>query len=269
MKNLKELFGSDKPIVALLHLQALPGDVGYKKEDRMEHVIEQARKDLAALQNGGVDGILFSNEYSLPYQSKVDTVVVAAMARIISELRSEINVPFGVHVISDPASTIELAAALDAQFVRSIFTGVYAGESGLRTTDIAKILRRKNELNMQGLMMFYMIGAESDGDVSRRSVEDIAQALIFKCQPDAFCVSGKSAGREADAETLASVRKVANGLPVLYNTGVSFENVIEKLENSDGAFVGTSFKRNGKFENPVDPERVVQFMDRVREYRNK
>ena len=44
----KELFGVEKPIIALLHLRALPGDPLYAGD--MEDVISQARKDLHALQ---------------------------------------------------------------------------------------------------------------------------------------------------------------------------------------------------------------------------
>lgn len=269
MNKLKEIFGYEKPVIALLHIKALPGDVWFSRGTTMEMIVEEARKDLFALQDGGVDGILFSNEYSLPYQSQVDAVTVAAMSRIISELRHEIKIPFGVHVISDPASTIELAAALDANFVRSVFSGAYAGESGIQSRDIAKILRRKNELNLQDLMMFYMISAESDGDLSNREQPDIARALIFKCRPDALCVSGKSAGRDADMELVSAVREASGGVPVLCNTGVNSENVADRLACSDGVFVGTSFKVNGKFENAVDGERVRLFMKRANEYRTQ
>jgi len=57
------MFGVEKPIIALLHLDALPGDPGYCGS--MDTVLEHARQDLVALQNGGVDGILFANEFSL------------------------------------------------------------------------------------------------------------------------------------------------------------------------------------------------------------
>lgn len=41
----------------------------------MDKVVEHAREDLHALQDGGVDGILFfSNEFSLPYQRNMDMV---------------------------------------------------------------------------------------------------------------------------------------------------------------------------------------------------
>ena len=65
---LEEIFKTKKPIIALLHLRALPGDPLFSKEDSMEKVIEIAKNELIALQNGGVDGVLIANEFSLPYE---------------------------------------------------------------------------------------------------------------------------------------------------------------------------------------------------------
>jgi uncharacterized protein len=50
---LNELFGTNKPIIAMCHFKALPGDPGYDQSRGMKHVIESARKDLLALQVGG------------------------------------------------------------------------------------------------------------------------------------------------------------------------------------------------------------------------
>ena len=66
-----ELFHVKKPIIALLHLRALPGDPLYEKDATMGEVIEKAARELQALQEGGVDGILIANEFSLPYEKKV------------------------------------------------------------------------------------------------------------------------------------------------------------------------------------------------------
>lgn len=52
----QDMFGVEKPIIALLHLDALPGDPGYC--GNMDVVVQHAREDLLALQDGGVDGIL-------------------------------------------------------------------------------------------------------------------------------------------------------------------------------------------------------------------
>jgi len=120
----KEIFNTNKPIIAMCHLQAMPGDPGYDKAGGMKKVIEAARRELHALQDGGVDGVMFSNEFSLPYLLKVNTETTAAMARIIGELMSEISVPYGVNVLWDPYASLDLAAAVDGKFVREIFSGV-------------------------------------------------------------------------------------------------------------------------------------------------
>src|SRR5215212_2020743 len=107
MNWLQSLFHVEKPIIAMCHLKALPGDPGYDAQKGMDGVVEAARADLHALQNGGVDAIMFSNEASVPYLTQVETITTATMARIVGELRSEITVPFGVNVLWDPSATID------------------------------------------------------------------------------------------------------------------------------------------------------------------
>lgn len=60
-------------------------------------------------------------------------------------------------------------------------------------------------------------------------------------------------------------------MPVMYlcsaTLAVTAKTAVEKLSHSDGACVGTTFKKDGKFENNVDPDRVVEFMNIVKEFR--
>ena len=151
----EEMFGVKKPILAMLHLDALPGDPLFKYGSDMNTVVEHAREDLHALQDGGVDGIIISNEFSLPYQRQMDRVTPAAMAYVIGCLRSEIRVPFGVDAISDGMACIELAAAVKAQFVRGTFCGVYVGDGGFYNNDFSAVLRRKAALHLDDLKMLY------------------------------------------------------------------------------------------------------------------
>jgi membrane complex biogenesis BtpA family protein len=128
MNWLKETFGVRKPVIAMCHLHALPGDPDYDPTKGLTWVVDRARADLQALQAGGVDAVMFSNEHSLPYLTKVDPITIAAMARIIAELFDDIEIPFGVNVLWDPEASIDLAVATGAAFVREIFTGVYASD---------------------------------------------------------------------------------------------------------------------------------------------
>lgn len=151
----QEMFGVEKPIIALLHLDALPGDPGYCGS--MEQVIEHARDDLISLQDGGVDGILFANEFSLPYQPVADIAVISAMAYIIGNLKPLLRLPFGVNVVKNPIATIDLAAATGARFARSCFSGAYMGEYGLYTSNSGEAVRRRKALGIPDLKLLYKV----------------------------------------------------------------------------------------------------------------
>lgn len=103
MSWLKEVLGTEKPIIAMCHMQAMPGDPYYDKEKGMKWVLEKAREDVDALQEGGVDAIMFSNEYSLPYLTKVRCETVAAMglrhrrAEVLPEHPLRRELPVGPH----------------------------------------------------------------------------------------------------------------------------------------------------------------------------
>jgi predicted TIM-barrel enzyme len=76
------------------------------------------------------------------------------------------------------------------------------------------------------------------------------------------------AGAEPDPAVLREAKDAAAGqVPVLMNTGARPDNVARFLEIADGVIVGSSLKVDGHTWNPVDPDRVIAFMDRVREAR--
>ena len=263
----EEMFKVKKPIIAMLHLDPLPGDPRYRYGDCMETVAAHAREDLRALQEGGVDGVLFSNEFSLPYQRHMSFVTPAAMARVIGELKSELAVPYGVDCISDGAATLELAAAVDAKFVRGTFCGVYVGDGGLYDNDFSTLLRRKAALHLDELKMLYFINPESDRNLDTRPLADIASSTIFKAHPDGLCISASAAGQDVDEELMAAVKKKNPEVVVLCNTGCRPDTIAHKLSVSDAAVVGTTFKEDGKLENEklqnvrVKADRVKAFME--------
>ncbi len=263
----EEVFHCQKPIIAMCHFSALPGDPGFERS--MEKVVEWARKDLSALQNGGVDAVMFSNEFSLPYMTKVHTVTVAAMARIIGELMPNIKVPFGVNVLWDPISTLDLAAATGAKFVREIFSGVYASDFGLWDTNCGETVRHQYAIGAKDVKLLFNIVPEAAKYLIDRDIADIARSTVFNARPDALCVSGLTAGVETDVQILKKVKEAVPDTVVFANTGVKTENVENQLRVADGAIVGTTFKRDGRFENHVDEDRVKAFMKKVKSIREK
>lgn len=267
MSWLKEVIGTEKAIIAMCHLLPFPGDPYYEPEKNMDYIIEMARKDLKALQDGGVDAVMFSNEFSLPYLTDVHTVTVACMARLIGELKSDIRVPYGVNVLWDAKKSLDLAVATGASFVREIFTGVYASDFGTWDTNVGETIRHQHAIGASNVKLLFNIVPEAAKYMADRNIEDIARSTVFNNRPDALCVSGLTAGSETDAQILKRVKDTVPNTVVFANTGVRPENVAQQLSIADGAVVGTTFKYDGKFENHVDIERVRTFMDKVHAFR--
>ena len=159
MSWLKEVIGTEKAIIAMCHLDPLPGDPSYGPGSTMEQVIENARKDLLALQNGGVDAVMFSNEFSLPYLTQVETVTVAAMARIIGALFAVIGTTYGS---GDGSTTFNLPNLTDRflQGSTSVGTVKNAGLPNI-TGSVVRVLRGAYGAN----------GALLDGDPGGEAIQ--------------------------------------------------------------------------------------------------
>lgn len=267
MNNFRRVFGSGKPVIAMVHLGALPGTPLFDSDAGLEGLVAGARADLLALQAAGFDAVMFGNENDRPYEFKVDTASTATMAYVIGRLRGEIAVPFGVNVLWDPMSSVALAAATGASFVREIFTGTYASDMGPWTPDAGAALRYRSRVGRGDLAMLYNVSAEFAHSLDRRPLPDRARSAVFSSIPDAVLVSGQITGEAAELSDLEGVKRVLPDTPVLANTGVKHATVADVLRVADGCIVGSALKVDGHTWNAVDPERAKDFMARVRAVR--
>ena len=267
MRNFKADFGAGKPVIGMVHLGALPGSPLYDADAGLAGLVDAARADLRALQAAGFDAVMFGNENDRPYEFRVDAASTATMAFVIGALRPEIEVPFGVNVLWDPMSTVALAAATGAAFVREIFTGTYASDIGPWTPDAGAALRYRNRLGRPDLCMLYNVSAEFADSLDRRSLPDRARSAVFSSIPDAVLVSGVITGEAAAMGDLEAVKRVLPDTPVLANTGVKHATVAEVLRVADGCVVGSALKYDGHTWNAIDPDRARDFMAIVRETR--
>lgn len=262
--NFARLFGTVKPVIGMVHLGALPGAPLYDAAAGLDGLLSAARADLAALQAAGFDAVMFGNENDRPYEFRVDAASTATMAYLIGRLRDEITVPFGVNVLWDPMSTVALAAATGAAFVREIFTGTYASDMGPWTPDAGAAMRYRNHLGRADLAMFYNVSAEFADSLDRRPLPDRARSAAFSSIPDAVLVSGQITGEAAALSDIEAVKRVLPDLPVMANTGVRHDTVADVLRVADGCVVGSALKVDGNTWKAVDADRAADFMARAR-----
>lgn len=256
---LRDLFGVSKPVIAMVHLRALPGRPQHDRAAGLKPIIDSAARDVRALQEAGVDGLLFCNEADLPYQLTVGPAAVAAMAAVIAELKHEISLPFGVNLVWDPIASLAVARATGASFIREVVTGVYESDLGLMRPDFGAIGAYRTDIGAQSVALFANITPEFASSVGHRTLEERARSAIY-LGVDALLVSGAITGEPTDLMQLCQVKAAVPGTAVLANTGVTAETVGDVLDRADGAIVGTALKTAGITWNPVDPARATQFM---------
>lgn len=87
MKWVKELFGHEKPIIAMAHIPALPGTPRYDPKMGLDGIVEKMRMDIKYLREGGVDAVMFCNEDDRPYTFHAGPEMVAAETRVVTELK--------------------------------------------------------------------------------------------------------------------------------------------------------------------------------------
>jgi len=260
---LKQTFGSDKPIVAMIHFPPLPGTPLYDADGGMAKIIDSAAKDIAALQAGGVDAVMFGNEGDRPYVLKASPMTLAAFGFAVGELKRSITVPFGVNYLWDPVASIALGVASGARFVREIFTGVYDSDMGLWVPDAAGALQLRTNTRRNDIKVMYNINAEFASPVGSRTLAQRAKSAVFASLADIVLVSGPMTGEAVEVSNLKEAKEAVPDTPLFANTGVNIDNVADILSIGDGAIVGTHFKVGGDTWSPVDGDRVKRFMDRV------
>jgi membrane complex biogenesis BtpA family protein len=255
MDLLERTFGVRKPIIAMLHLPGLPGRPWHDVPAGMNKAVDIVGRDLAVLQDAGVDGVMFCNEADLPYQLKVGPEIVAAMASVVGQLRREIRVPFGVNLLWDPIASLGVARATGATFIREVLTGVYESDLGMIEPRIGEIAGFRTAIGASDVLLFDNIQPEFASALGRRSIDQRAKGAAF-LGVDAILISGPAAGTSLEMSDLRAAKEAVPDVPVIANTGVRADTIAEIFGVADGVIVGTSLKRDGVTWNEVDPDRA-------------
>ena len=267
MESFNRIFGVTKPVIAMLHLPALPGRPLHDRVAGIAAAIDSVARDLAALQDAGVDGVLFCNEADLPYQLEVGPEIAAAMASVVGQVRAQVHVPFGVNLLWDPIASLAVARATGANFIREVLTGVYESDLGMIEPRIGEIAAYRAAIGADGVALFDNIAPEFASAVGTRGVAERAKGAAFLGM-DAILISGPAAGVPFEMSDLRAAKDAAPDVAVIANTGVRADRIAEIFKVADGVIVGTSLKVDGHTWNAVDPDRARRLMEAARSARS-
>ncbi|RDZ34003.1 MULTISPECIES: BtpA/SgcQ family protein [unclassified Haloferax] len=263
-----DFFSTETPIIGMVHLPPLPGSPGFDGD--RDALRTRLLEDAAALEAGGVDGIMLENFGDAPfYPDRVPRHVVADVAALASTLREHVTVPFGVNILrNDVQSALGIAAATDGAFVRvNVHTGARLTDQGVIEGMAHETVRLRDQLDTD-VAILADIDVKHSAPLADRSHAEVVGELIERGGADGLIVSGTGTGEAVDTTVLEDVvtARDARGLdaPVLIGSGVTPETAPELLSVADGAIVGTALKEGDKTTNPVDEAAVERLVASVR-----
>ncbi|MBI4462296.1 MAG: BtpA/SgcQ family protein [Acidobacteria bacterium] len=269
LRSLEQLFGVPKPVIGMVHLWPLPGAPGYTGYG-MRTIIDHAVRDAETLMQAGVNGLIVENMWDLPYYvgTAVRPEAMTAQAVAAAEVVKNASVPVGINVIHNGGVVcLSIAVAAGAKFIRvCILTGSRLWDTGeIDHGCAADLVRKRKELYAENIHLFADV--DKKHSISFPGL-DLATHIEW-CEfygADALIVTGRMTGAPPERETVREARRLATR-PLLVGSGSNEENIAAFLQHADGVIVGSSLKKDGVMENPVDLERARRFVNVVRAMR--
>ena len=253
-------FRTDRPLlVGVVHLAALPGSPRY--DGSLESVLEAAARDARALAEGGADAIVVENFGDRPFRAhRVDAETVASMALAALACRSAApELPLGVNVLrNDARSALGLVAVGPASFLRvNVHTGVAVADQGLLHGRADVTLRERSRLGLD-CPLLVDVHVKHALPLGGGDLVDAARDAHERGLADALVLSGAATGSAPDPVDLERVRRALPEARLVLGSGLTEANAARFRPLVAAAICGTALKRDGRVDQPVDPERVAR-----------
>ena len=266
--NVAERFGSESPLIGMVHLPPLPGAPRFSGDRK--RLRGRALADAFGLVESGFDALLVENFGDAPYYpDDVPKSTVAEMTAVVRELGIGVDSPCGVNVLrNDAEAALSVAAAGGASFVRvNVHTGSRVTDQGVIDGAAHETLRLRDRLDTDAAILAD-VAVKHSAPVGERDTAAVAEETILRGLADGLVVSGPATGEPADADELKTVLDRRDGVdpsvPVFVGSGVTPDNVAALRDIADGLIVGTALKENGETAAPVDPDRAEALVEAAR-----
>lgn len=267
---LAKLFPVKKPVIGVIHLNALPGAPRYDGQS-MKSIFASAVKDAVTLSRGGIDGIIVENASDLPFArpEHIGPETVAALTAACMEIRAAVDTPIGITCVANGAiPALAIAKAVGARWVRvNQWVNAYIANEGFLNGPAPEAMRYRAMIDARDVAIFADVHVKfgAHAITADRSIpEQATDAEWFDA--DVLIATGTRTGSPTEPREVNEVRSGTN-LPVIVGSGLSPEQVPALFAAADGAIIGQWLKQDGRWWLPVDAKRVEQLMTAVMKVR--
>ena len=214
--------------------------------------VKRALEELAIFEEEEVDGAIVEN-----YHGSVEDVI----ATLQETHTRKPKVVIGVNVLPNEFhQSLPLAQKYGADFVQlDQVAGTYrSGQLDFESYN--NIKSQNHEIMVLGGVWpkYYRPVEGSDLEKDLKTGIQRAEAIV---------VTGAGTGKETPFDKIKRFREIIGENPLVIGAGLTPDNAYKQLCMSNGAIVGTSLKVDDNTYNPIDRQRVRNFMSVVKEAR--
>jgi membrane complex biogenesis BtpA family protein len=259
---IRDIFGTDKVLIGMIHCPAFPGAPRYRGA-KLATIYDACMRDAETLIEGGMHGLIVENHGDIPFSKPEDIgpETAAFMSVVTDRIARVTEVPLGINVLANaPIPAFAIAMGGGAKFIRvNQWANAYVANEGFMEGRAAEAMRYRSLLRCEHIKVFAdsHVKHGSHAIVADRPIEELTRDLAF-FDADVVIATGQRTG---NAATIAEIETIgaATHLPLLVGSGVDKDNVLEILKRTNGVIVASSLKEGGVWWNPVDVKRVREF----------
>jgi predicted TIM-barrel enzyme len=214
--------------------------------------VKRALEEIALFEEEGIDGAVVEN-----YHGSVRDVL-----KTLKEIyQRKTSVIIGVNILPNEFyHSLPLAFEYGADFIQlDNIAGSY--QSGTLDFETYKSYKEKYSdiIVLGGVWPKYYHPIEgSDLEADLQEGKKRAEAIV---------VTGEGTGKVTPFEKIIGFRQILGKHPLVIGAGLTPKNAYEQLCMANGAIVGTAFKVDDNTYNPMDRNRIKDFMSVVKEAR--
>ena len=264
MQKFQSIFKKEKPIIGMVHVQALPGTP--KNKLNASKIIDEALKEARIYKKAGIDSIMIENMHDIPYlKGKVGHEISSLMTLIAYLIKQETNLPVGIQILAGAnKEALAVAKSASIDFIRAEgFVFAHIADEGIIEAQAGELLRYRKSIDASSIAVFTDIKKKHSSHAITQDISllDTAKAAHF-FMSDGVIVTGNHTGMAASVEELKILKEHLD-FPVFVGSGITKENVADFLPICDAMIVGSYFKEDGYCENKLSYERLSHFIDFV------
>jgi hypothetical protein len=267
---INEIFGVLKPIIGMVHLRPLPGSPFYSQGE-INNIIDIAVQEAKILEEAGVDGLQIENMWDHPYLKgdEIGHETTASLAVCAYAVIQSVKIPVGINChLNGSIQALAAGVSAGAMWIRVFaHANAYISNAGIVEASGPRALRYRHAIGGDHIIILgdVLVKHGSHFITSDRDIKEQAHDIeLFK--GDAVIITGGATGKKPEISEIEAV-KSSVGIPVFVGSGITAANVETYFKVIDGAIVGSEFKKDGKWQNPVSLERAKSFMDKVKALR--